>query len=371
VIKSFSFKDKKLVKQFINLPWKIYKGNHQWVPPLSTDRKIPFLHSNPFYRHSTASFFLSYNDNGIPDGRLAVINNRNYNKFNNEKTAFFWMFECVNDHSVASNLFSDGFEWARKQGLKKILGPKGFTALDGSGLLVDGFQHRPAFGLPYNLKYYPQLMESIGFKPSGDTVSGYLSTDIDFPEKIHRVAELVKREKGLWISQYNKRKDLRVLVPQLKELYNDALGGTTGNVPITDEEARMVADQMLRFADPNLIKIVMKGDKPIGFLFAYPDISEAVQKINGELFPFGWITLLKAYRNTEWVNVNGAGIAEKHRGTGGTALLFSEMQKSVQMGKFKHADLVQIGVANDKMQRELRDLGVDFYKTHRTYEMDL
>jgi hypothetical protein len=130
----------------------------------------------------------------------------------------------------------------------------------------------------------------------------------------------------------------------------------------------------LWFADPRLIKIVMTAerDEPVGFLFAYPDISAAVQRTKGQLFPFGWIDLLLELRRTKWININGAGIVEKYRGLGGTALLFSEMHKSVvEAGRFEHADIVQIGVENDKMQREMRDLGIDFYKTHRMYQRSL
>ena len=87
--------------------------------------------------------------------------------------------------------------------------------------------------------------------------------------------------------------------------------------------------------------------------------------------PFGWIDCLLELRQTKWININGAGIIEKYRGLGGTALLFSEMYKSVIEGGFQHADLVQIGVENDKMQRELRELGIDFYKAHRLYQRAL
>jgi hypothetical protein len=367
----FQPQERKYVSQFLQVAFQVYRDIHQWVPPLSIDQKNCFNPRNPFYQHSKAAFFLAVSGSGTPLSRLVIINNRNYNEFNQEKTAFFWMFESIDDEAVSQTIFAAGFEWARSQGLDKIIGPKGFTALDGSGLLVSGFEHRPAFGLPYNPDYYPRLAESAGFKFRGDTVSGYLSSDTKLPEKIHQVADLVKKKKGLWVAQYKHRKDLRALVPKLKDLYNDALDGTTGNVPITDEEAQELANQMLRFADPKLIKIVMKGGEPIGFLFAYPDVSEAIQKINGRVFPFGWISLLRAFKTTEWVNINGAGIAEKHRGTGATALLFSEIQKSIQQSNFKHVDLVQIGVDNDRMQRELRDLGIDFYKTHRLYEKEL
>ncbi|MBV5331403.1 N-acetyltransferase, partial [bacterium] len=107
----------------------------------------------PFYRHSYASFFVARESTRVI-GRLAVLDNRHYNEYNKESTAFFYLFECENNPEAATGLFSAAFEWARSRGLTKILGPKGFTPLDGFGLLVKGFEHRPAFGLPYNPAYY-------------------------------------------------------------------------------------------------------------------------------------------------------------------------------------------------------------------------
>src|SRR5690606_14298127 len=154
----------------------------------------------------------------------------------------------------------------------------------------------------------------------------------------------VMERRGLSIARFKTRRDLRALVPRMGRLYNDALQGTTGNTPLTDEELRVMADQLLSYADPTLIKIVMKGDEPIGYLLAYPDISAAVQRTRGRIWPLGWIDLLLEPRRTRWVNINGAGILEEYRGLGGTAILFSEMHKSLLESRYEHADLVQIGV---------------------------
>jgi hypothetical protein len=189
-----------------------------------------------------------------------------------------------------------------------------------------------------------------------------------FPEKIHQVAEIVQKRRGLRVARFKSRRDLLALLPKLQAMYNDSLGDTTGNTPLTDADMRALVNQIYWFADPKLIKIVMKDDEPVGFLLAYPDISAAMQRTRGRLFPFGWIDMFLELKRSKWVNVNGAGIAEKYRGLGGTALLFSEMYKSVIEGSFEHADIVQIGMDNDKMQRELRDLGIDFYKMHRMYQ---
>jgi hypothetical protein len=149
------------------------------------------------------------------------------------------------------------------------------------------------------------------------------------------------------------------------------LGVGDGNIPLTDEEVDALASQMIWFADPRLIKIVYKGQQPVGFLLAYPDISAALQRSHGRIFPFGWIGLLLELKRTKWININGAGMLEGFRGVGGTALLFSEMYKSVIENRYEHADIVQIGVENDKMQREMRKLGIEFYKVHRVYSRSI
>lgn len=361
--------DHRQVRQFLNLPFHIYRDIPQWVPPLARDAARMLDHKrNPYYQHSDAAFFLAFDKSQQAIGRLAVLNNRNYNTFNHSATAFFYLFECENSPAIALELFHAAFEWAHVRNLNEIRGPKGFSALDGMGLLVKGFEHRPAFGIPYNLSYYEALIESVGFEPEGELLSGYLGRqNYQFPEKIHQVAELTKQRRGLHIARFNTRRDLRALVPTLKELYNNSLGGTSGNVTLTDDEVQSIANQILWFADPALIKIIMKDSQPVGFLFAYPDISAAIQRTHGRLFPFGWLLIWQELHHTKWLNINGAGIIEKYRGLGGTAILFSELFKTVIDSRFDHADIVQIGVENDRMQRELRDLGIDFYKMHRIY----
>jgi len=116
----------------------------------------------------------------------------------------------------------------------------------------------------------------------------------------------------------------------------------------------------------------MKDNRPVGFLLAYPDISAALQKTKGRLFPFGWLIMLRELRTTDWININGAGMVEEYRGLGGTAILYSEIFKSVtENPRYRHAEVVQIGLENDKMQRELQNFGIDFYKMHRIYQCSL
>lgn len=372
VILEIDTKNTSHVKKFLNLPFNIYRDCPQWVPPLDSDaRRMLDRMRHPFYRHSDAAFFLAVNEAGEALGRIAVLDNRHYNEYNHEKTAFFYLFECVDDLEASRGLFNAAFDWARKRGLNRIKGPKGFTALDGMGLLIQGFEYMPAMGIAYNHAYYQKLVEEAGFLADGDVVSGYLKPDYRLPEKVRLVAERVQVRLGLSVERFTSRADLRAFVPRLKELYNESLPGTVGNTPLTDEEAKVMAEQLIWFANPRLIKILKKGEQIVGFLFAYPNASAALQRTKGKLFPFGWLDLLLELKRTTWIDINGAGIIEEYRGMGGTAILFSEMEKTLLSGTFTRADVVQIGVDNQKMQMEMAALGLDFCKMHRNYQRAL
>ena len=356
------------VRQFINFPKKLYADNPQWVPMLDIDaRGMMDRKKHPFYTTSDAAFFAAMNDDSEIIGRIAMIENKPYNARSGKKRAFFYLFDVVDDLAVAVALFARGTDWAKERGLNEIYGPKGFAALNGMGMLTRGFKHRPAFGIPYNFAYYPDFIEKLGFVKDREVLFGYLNRNQEIPEKISIVSEKVKKRWGLRVDNFKTRKDLERALPHVKDLYNGSLVGTSGNPPLTDEDVRAMSRTILWVADPGIIKILMKGEKAVGFLLAYPDISTALQKTGGRLLPFGWIQMLFELKRTKWININGAGIIDDYRGLGGTAVLFEELGKSVKSGQYQHADLVQIGMENEKMQRELSAFGIDFYKSHCMY----
>lgn len=360
--------NRRQVRQFLDLPFRIYKDIPQWVPPLDFDIRKKFDRQNfPFYKHSEVIFFLAYDNTEQVVGRIAAIENTRYNDYNGTKRAFFYLFECENDPRVAEVLFTAACDWARGRGLTEILGPKGFTALDGRGLLVKGFEHRPAFGIPYNPRYYIDLIEGQGFTTQRELTSGYMDRTTLIPKSVHAMAEQIKERRGLVIHNFKNRRDLRKFAACIKDLYNSSLSEVAGNPPLTDDEVNAMTEQIVWFTDPHMMKAVYKDGEPVGFLMAYPDISAAVQRCNGRLFPFGWLDILIELRRTKWANLNGIGIKREYRGSGGTVLMYSELEKSLLACGIEYADLVQTGTENDKIQRELSRYGVDFYKKHRVY----
>jgi hypothetical protein len=368
-IKQINTKNKSEVNRFVDLPYRLYKKHPQWVPPIRSDVALMLnKDKHPFYEHSEADFFVATRD-GEEIGRLAVLENRHFNEYHHTKNAQFYLFDATNDQEAATELFARAFEWAKNRGLTDIVGPKGFGPVDGYGLLVEGFEHRQMMNMMnYNYPYYVQLVENLGFEKEVDFVSAYLNTEtFAIPERIHRIAERARVRSGLEIKRFASKKELLSWAPRIGRTYNEAFVNNWEYIPLTDREIKFVVDNIMLVADYRLFKIITHDEAVVGFLFAFPDISAAMQRINGRLFPFGVIDILLEMRRTKWVSINGAGILSEFHGRGGNALLYSEMEKTIREFKFQDADLTQIAETAVEMRSDLMNLGGKAYKNHRVY----
>lgn len=359
------------VRRFIRFPFSLYKEDPTWVPPMVADMKKaldPGKH--PFYQHSQAEFFLATEGKQVL-GRIAAIDNQRYKDFTQENTAFFYFFEVIEDIQVARQLLDAAMSWSRKRGLKTILGPKGFAQGDGLGMLVEGFEYKPAIGIAYNPQYYNQFMLDSGFEKDFDYLSGYLTTDYQVPERIHQLAQRVQERRGFHVKRFNNKDEMAAWIPKIREVYNQAFGSVPAFVPITQDEVQLIADRILSIAHPKLIKLIFKDDELIGFLFAYHNISAGIQKAKGRLFPFGWYHIMREFKRTKWVDINGIGLLPGHQGVGATAVLYTELEKSIKSFPFEIADVVQIAEDNFKSFNEMDKLGVIWHKRHRIYKRSL
>jgi len=357
------------VQRFVNIPYRLYAGHPQWVPPLLIDAK---LHLNrkkhPFYEHSDADFFIAVRD-GRDVGRIAALENRRYNEYHNKCQAQFYLFECEDDQEIATALFERVFEWSRARGLDQIVGPKGFSVFDGYGIQVEGFEHRQTMTMTnYNYEYYPRLVEALGFEKEVDFVSCYVSADtFQIPERVHRIVERIRKRKNLIIHTFRKKSELRAWADRIGKTYNDTFVENWEYYPLTEREIQFVLDELMMVANPQLIKIITHEDRVVGFILGFPDVSAALQRARGRLFPFGIVDLLLEMRRTKWIALNGAGILPEFQGLGGTALLQVEMEKTVREFGFEHAELTQVAETAVQMRRELENIGGQPYKNHRVY----
>jgi hypothetical protein len=359
------------VRQFINFPFELYRDCPEWVPPILLEMKLILNRKkHPFYHHSAAEFFLAESE-GQTLGRITVIDNRNYNSYHGHKNGFFYFFEAVEDYQVSQALFGAACDWAQNRGLEDLVGPKGFLQGDGMGILVEGFDHRPAIGIPYNYPYYDALLRDSGFEKETDFASGYLRGDHKLPQRFYDIAEKVKARRDFSIKSFTSQREMRRWIQRVGKVYNETFTENWEYCPLTEEEMGVVADRLLAISDPRLMKLVMKGDDIAGFVFAFPDISAAIQKTRGRVWPLGWILLMREFKRTKWANLNGLGLLEKYRGVGANSVLYTELAKSVHDFGFEHTDVVQVEERNAKSLAEMAAIGVEWYKRHRIYRRTL
>ena len=201
-----------------------------------------------------------------------------------------------------------------------------------------------------------------------DFVSCYLSAEaFHLPERIHSIAERMQRRGKLRVKRFASQRELIAWAGRVGATYNKAFVNNWEYYPLTDHEIKFVVDNLMLVADHRLIKIIIHDDEVVGFLFAFPDVSAALQRARGRLFPFGIFDLLLEMRRTKWVALNGMGILSEFQGHGGNALLYSEMEKTIREFGFQHADLTQVAETAVQMRRDLENVGGRPYKNHRVY----
>lgn len=357
------------VHRFMDLPFRLYAGHPLWIPPIRLDAGIQLdPDKHPFYDHSEAEFFLARRGDELV-GRIGLLENKPYNQYHDLKQAQFYLFECIEDFEVAQALFEHAATWARGRGLNQLVGPKGFSVFDGYGMQVEGFEFRPMMTMMnYNPAYYPEFMERLGFEKEVDFVSCYIRPqDFDMPERVDRIAQRAAQRSGLQVRQFNSKRELLKWAGRIGETYNQTFIDNWEYYPLTEREVEFITENLMTVADPRLIKIITDQDKVVGFLFGFHDVSSAIQRSGGRLFPFGIADLLLEMRRTKWVSLNGVGMLPEYQGRGGNALLYSEIRKTVVGYGFRHADLTQVAESAVQMRRDLVNLGGVPYKNHRVY----
>jgi hypothetical protein len=362
--------NKSQVKRFVDLPYRMYKDCPQWVPPLHVDAYM-YLNrkKHPFHEHSDVDFFIAVRD-GRDVGRIAAIENKPFNAYHKVKESNFFLFDCENDPEAATALFNQVAEWSRARGLDMVVGPKGMGPLDGYGILVFGHEHRQTMiMLNYNFPYYQQLVEAQGFEKEVDFVSCFLPADkFHIPERVERITQRVMQRGGLQVKKFKNKKELVSWAPRIGIAYNNAFVNNWEYYPLTQREIDFVVSNIMTIADHRLIKIITHGEDVVGFLFAFHDVSAAMQRARGRLFPFGLLDILLELKRTNTVAVNGMGILPEFQGHGGNAMLYSEMGHTLlDFQQFVHVEMTQVAETTEQMRADLKNLNGVEYKNHRVY----
>ena len=117
--------------------------------------------------------------------------------------------------------------------------------------------------------------------------------------------------------------------------------------------------------------IAEKGDEPVGFAIALPDVNFALRKANGQLFPFGLIKILWYARHIDMLRVPMLGIVPELRGSGIDQLLYLRLFQGGRKLKIVRGEFSWILEDNLPIRQALEKLGARVYKTYRIYEKEV
>ncbi len=357
------------IQRFVEIPFRLYDGHPQWVPPLRSEvAKSLDRARHPFYERSDAEFFIATRG-GRDVGRVAALENRPFNEHHGARHANFYFFDCEDDADASAALMKQVFDWARFRGLDTVVGPKGLSALDGFGVLVEGFEHRQMMTMTnYNYPYIAGLLEGLGFEKEVDFVSSFLCRySFRMSQRLMRVATRAEQRGFLRIKRFRSKRELVKWAPRIGAAYNRAFVRNWEYHPLSQREIDYILDNVLLVADPRLIRLIVRGDDVVGFMLAFPDLSAALQQAKGRLTPLSLLRIIREKKRTRWVCMNGAGILPEFHGHGGNAMLYAEIVRTLLEAGYEHADLPQVAETAIRMRRDLEELGARPYKVHRVY----
>lgn len=316
------------LRKFVDFGIKLYKGNSCFVPPLITD-EINTLRpdKNPAFEFCRAQAYMAFVD-GRPAGRIVAIINDVVNHRTGVKQARFGFVDFIDDRQVSAALFAAAEQWAVEQGMTEIIGPMGFTDMDHEGMLIDGFNEMGTMATIYNHPYYPAHIEELGYKPDVDWVEYRVKVPVTVPDKMDRIANIIKQKYGLRSVTFTSRKLLKEKYGHaLFHLINEAYDNLYGYSPLTDRQIDHYIDEYLGIIRLDCISVIVdENDNLVAAGITMPSLSQALRKSGGKFFPFGWYHLLRALNGgTEVIDLLLIAVRKDLMSRGVNSLIFQQL----------------------------------------------
>lgn len=328
------------LKQFVHLPNELYKDNPYYVPQIeSIDRATLDPARNHAFEVCEARYWIAYDENGRPAGRIAGIINHAYNRKVGKPICRFGWLDFVEDRDVLGALLSTVEDYARSNSLSIMNGPVGFLEFDVSGVLVEGFTEIPTPYGKYNAPYYDPMIREFGYEKDTDWVEYVIDIrDFDY-DKLHRTASLVAKKYQLRQAHITKRRHLAQYLDGVFDVMNRCYSKLHGYSDLTPGQLEDLKKQFLPFADPDLVSVILdRNDKVVGFIFWMPSLSKAMMKARGKLFPFGWFHILRALKHNDTVNSLLIAVDPEYRNKGLVSMFFDKIAAGVRKLGIKYIE---------------------------------
>ncbi len=358
-------------KQFFQLPWQLYRNDPNWIPPLRQNQLelLNYKH-HPFYEQNEIQTFLALRDDQ-PVGRVAAIVNNAHNQQYGERRGFFGFFECIDDQEVCDGLFGAVRAWFAERNIFAVRGPTNPSLNYECGLLIDGFDSPPWFMMTYNSPYYARLIEGSGFQKTQDLFAfwGQIEMLKDLDKKMAFIIEETKRRFKVNLRHMERARfnqEVRVFL----DIYNRSLVGTWGFAPMSEAEVDHMAESLRHLIVPELTAIAEVDGVPVGVTFGLLDYNPRIKKIDGRLFPFGFLRLLTNKRALTSVRIIATNVVPEYQKWGLGLTLLAKLVPSALAWGIKEAEFSWVAESNHLSYKSLKRGGAKITKSYRIYDWE-
>jgi hypothetical protein len=370
------------LKDFVKFPWKLYRGNPCWTPPLNGDllgNKLLGLKglltpNHAYHRHAEVTHFMAWRGKE-PVGRISAAVNRVFNEYHHSSFGFFGFFDVINDYEVARTLLDHARNWVAERGMTVLRGPGEYSNAthERQGILIDGFEYPPTVELTHNFPYYQEFIERYGFQKAKDYVAYFADRNTGQIKLIRRLAQTASK-----LIKYESRplemKRLREEVRLIVHIYNEAWSQNWGFLPITDEEADALADTLQLIIDPSLIWFAYVNGDPASVMGIIPDPNIALRprwRWYGDSDMIRVARLLIMRRKIKHLRGFFFGIKPKYRMTGLPAILADSVIDNLLKKHYFSCDASLLLEDNDQIIKVVQMFGGKYYKRWRIYDLPL
>jgi GNAT superfamily N-acetyltransferase len=359
------------LKRFIDLPFRLHANHPLWVPPLKIERRL-FLsrRMNAFFTHGEAEYFLAWRGERVV-GRITAQINHAFNQQHDTRWGWFGFVEIEDDAEVLAALLDAAESWLRERGMERMVGPADFTMNDESGIVIEGFEHRPMVRQPWHPPYYQQRLEEAGMTKAMDLLMWNL--EVSDRDKVlpvmFELAEKVESEHGIRVRNM-RRLQLRKDLDAFAEVYNAAWASNWDFVPFSKKDLDAYAQELHLVFDRHWFFIAEKVDtgEVVGMAMTIPDINQVLARMKGRLLPFGWWHFLRKGRIMDRVRVGFLGVKPEHQHTGVAAKLYVEHFNAAAVRPQTGGEMGWILETNTAMNRGMEAMGGRIVKRYRVYE---
>lgn len=375
-MKLIEVKDKGQIREFLELPVKLYKNEKNWIRPLNQDIESVFdPKKNKYFRHGECIRWILQDEQGKTIGRVAAFINRKTANKEDQPTGGMGFFECIHNQSAANILFDRCKEWLQEKGMEAMDGPVNFGDRDRWwGALAQGFEREPNYCMPYTFPYYLDLIEGYGFqlyfqqftfgRPVMESKEGSLS------EKVKAKAERLHRDEKYHF-QHMEKKNLEKYAEDFRTVYNKAWVKHKGVGEMPKAQAKAIMNQLKPILDEKILWFGYYEGEPVAFFINLPEMNQVFKHINGNL---NWLGKLKFlyYKNfTKLEKMFGVvfGVVPEHQSKGVEAAIVMAIADYVWTGKsgYSYFEMNWIGDFNPKMIKVAKEVGGKVVKVHHTY----